>query len=119
MLFSKGILKRPSEPNTIPKTINAKSIGMPSLFDTFERRIQSINTADNTRSGNIIKHLLYGNNRIKMPKAGLEPARGSPTTPSRWRVYQFHHFGVRDILIYYKTIFVNNLYFLFNKNFFK
>ena len=54
-----------------------------------------------------------------MPKAGLEPARESPTTPSRWRVYQFHHFGVRDILIYYKTIFVNNLYFLFNKIFFK
>ena len=28
-----------------------------------------------------------------VPKAGLEPAQASPTTPSRWRVYQFHHFG--------------------------
>ena len=25
-------------------------------------------------------------------KAGLEPARAMLTTPSRWRVYQFHHF---------------------------
>jgi hypothetical protein len=32
---------------------------------------------------------------IKMvPKGGFEPPRGLPTTPSRWRVYQFHHFGV-------------------------
>ncbi len=23
-----------------------------------------------------------------VPKAGFEPARGLPTTPSRWRVYQ-------------------------------
>jgi hypothetical protein len=28
-----------------------------------------------------------------VPKGGFEPPRGSPTTPSRWRVYQFHHFG--------------------------
>ncbi len=28
-----------------------------------------------------------------VPKAGLEPARAMLTTPSRWRVYQFHHFG--------------------------
>ena len=27
-----------------------------------------------------------------MRKAGLEPARAMLTTPSRWRVYQFHHF---------------------------
>ena len=30
-----------------------------------------------------------------MPKGGFEPPRGLPTTPSRWRVYQFHHFGIR------------------------
>jgi hypothetical protein len=29
-----------------------------------------------------------------VPKGGFEPPRGSPTTPSRWRVYQFHHFGI-------------------------
>ena len=28
-----------------------------------------------------------------VPMAGLEPARALPTTPSRWRVYQFHHIG--------------------------
>ncbi len=28
-----------------------------------------------------------------VPKGGFEPPRGLPTTPSRWRVYQFHHFG--------------------------
>src|SRR4030042_6041048 len=28
-----------------------------------------------------------------VPKAGFEPARVFPTTPSRWRVYRFHHFG--------------------------
>ena len=30
-----------------------------------------------------------------VPKGGFEPPRGLPTTPSRWRVYQFHHFGNR------------------------
>ena len=30
---------------------------------------------------------------VLVPKAGLEPARGYPTAPSRQRVYQFHHFG--------------------------
>ena len=30
---------------------------------------------------------------LLVPKAGLEPARAMLTTPSRWRVYQFHHFG--------------------------
>ena len=30
-----------------------------------------------------------------VPKAGFEPAQASPTTPSRWRVYQFHHFGTK------------------------
>ena len=28
-----------------------------------------------------------------VPKGGLEPPRAMLTTPSRWRVYQFHHFG--------------------------
>jgi hypothetical protein len=28
-----------------------------------------------------------------VPKPGFEPGRELPTTPSRWRVYQFHHFG--------------------------
>jgi hypothetical protein len=32
-----------------------------------------------------------------VPKTGLEPARILSTTPSRWRVYQFHHFGIRKI----------------------
>jgi hypothetical protein len=32
-----------------------------------------------------------------VPKGGFEPPRGSPTTPSRWRVYQFHHFGKMEI----------------------
>ena len=32
-----------------------------------------------------------------VPKGGFEPPRGSPTTPSRWRVYQFHHFGINLI----------------------
>ena len=31
--------------------------------------------------------------RLMVPKGGFEPPRGLPTTPSRWRVYQFHHFG--------------------------
>jgi hypothetical protein len=31
-----------------------------------------------------------------VPKGGFEPPRGLPTTPSRWRVYQFHHFGNRS-----------------------
>ena len=31
--------------------------------------------------------------RSMVPKGGFEPPRGLPTTPSRWRVYQFHHFG--------------------------
>jgi hypothetical protein len=30
---------------------------------------------------------------LMVPKGGFEPPRGLPTTPSRWRVYQFHHFG--------------------------
>jgi hypothetical protein len=29
-----------------------------------------------------------------VPKGGFEPPRVLPTTPSRWRVYQFHHFGI-------------------------
>ena len=29
-----------------------------------------------------------------VPKARLELARPRATTPSRWRVYQFHHFGI-------------------------
>ncbi len=33
-----------------------------------------------------------------VPKGGFEPPRGLPTTPSRWRVYQFHHFGISPIL---------------------
>jgi hypothetical protein len=33
-----------------------------------------------------------------VPKGGFEPPRGSPTTPSRWRVYQFHHFGINHII---------------------
>ena len=33
-----------------------------------------------------------------VPKGGFEPPRGLPTTPSRWRVYQFHHFGTIAIL---------------------
>ena len=32
--------------------------------------------------------------KLLVPKGGFEPPRGSPTTPSRWRVYQFHHFGI-------------------------
>ena len=31
---------------------------------------------------------------LMVPKGGFEPPRGLPTTPSRWRVYQFHHFGI-------------------------
>ena len=31
-----------------------------------------------------------------VPKGGLEPPRASPTTPSRWRVCQFHHFGTNS-----------------------
>ncbi len=31
---------------------------------------------------------------LLVPKTGVEPARAKPTTPSRWRVYQFHHFGI-------------------------
>ena len=33
-----------------------------------------------------------------VPKAGFEPARVFPTTPSRWRVYRFHHFGTWVII---------------------
>jgi hypothetical protein len=33
-----------------------------------------------------------------VPKGGFEPPRGLPTTPSRWRVYQFHHFGSRSAI---------------------
>jgi hypothetical protein len=33
-----------------------------------------------------------------VPKPGLEPGRILSTTPSRWRVYQFHHFGSKNIL---------------------
>ena len=32
-----------------------------------------------------------------VPKGGFEPPRGLPTTPSRWRVYQFHHFGINIV----------------------
>jgi hypothetical protein len=32
-----------------------------------------------------------------VPKAGFEPARFVATTPSRWRVYQFHHFGIKKL----------------------
>lgn len=31
-----------------------------------------------------------------VPKPGLEPGRFVATTPSRWRVYQFHHFGIKN-----------------------
>ena len=31
----------------------------------------------------------------EMPKGGFEPPRLVGTTPSRWRVYQFHHFGIK------------------------
>jgi hypothetical protein len=34
---------------------------------------------------------------LMVPKGGFEPPRGLPTTPSRWRVYQFHHFGKMEI----------------------
>lgn len=30
----------------------------------------------------------------QVPRAGLEPASTECTTPSRWRVYQFHHLGI-------------------------
>ena len=30
---------------------------------------------------------------LMVPKPGFEPGRAVLTTPSRWRVYQFHHFG--------------------------
>ncbi len=33
---------------------------------------------------------------VLVPKAGLEPARGYPTAPSRQRVYLFHHFGTLE-----------------------
>ena len=36
--------------------------------------------------------------RLMVPKGGFEPPRGLPTTPSRWRVYQFHHFGSRSAI---------------------
>jgi hypothetical protein len=36
---------------------------------------------------------------MMVPKGGFEPPRGLPTTPSRWRVYQFHHFGIRAIVL--------------------
>jgi|GEM_PF-3329553 len=29
-----------------------------------------------------------------VPMGGLEPPWTTSTTPSRWRVYQFHHIGV-------------------------
>ena len=32
---------------------------------------------------------------IEVPKGGFEPPRLVGTTPSRWRVYQFHHFGIK------------------------
>lgn len=32
-----------------------------------------------------------------VPKAGVEPARPEGTTPSRWRVCQFRHFGTRQL----------------------
>jgi hypothetical protein len=35
---------------------------------------------------------------LMVPKGGFEPPRGLPTTPSRWRVYQFHHFGSRSAI---------------------
>src|SRR3990170_2166810 len=38
-------------------------------------------------------------NDLMVPKGGFEPPRGLPTTPSRWRVYQFHHFGNIQIMI--------------------
>src|SRR4030043_379011 len=38
---------------------------------------------------------------LMVPKGGFEPPRVLPTTPSRWRVYQFHHFG---ILISYRSV---------------
>ena len=36
-----------------------------------------------------VKHSVFS----VVPRAGVEPARELPTTPSRWRVYQFHHLG--------------------------
>jgi hypothetical protein len=42
---------------------------------------------------NFIQKILIYSDRNLVPKGGFEPPRGSPTTPSRWRVYQFHHFG--------------------------
>jgi hypothetical protein len=35
-----------------------------------------------------------------VPKPGLEPGRVVPTTPSRWRVYQFHHFGIKKLYLF-------------------
>gem|GEM_PF-5051553 len=47
-----------------------------------------------------------------VPKAGLEPARGLPTTPSRWRVYQIpplRHIFIFHCLIGYVICFLGKL----------
>gem|GEM_PF-5487820 len=47
-----------------------------------------------------IMNIFQKNNSIKrklVPKAGVEPARPEGTTPSRWRVCQFRHFGTRQL----------------------
>ena len=40
---------------------------------------------------------------VMVPKAGVEPARPEGTTPSRWRVCQFRHFGTRQLKISINT----------------
>ncbi|GEM_PF-203161 len=72
------------------------------LWKTVERNLRSLNKTDpgeihsrqlNNKKARIL--LIYGLFCL-VRKAGLEPARAMLTTPSRWRVYQFHHF--REIL---------------------
>ena len=38
---------------------------------------------------------------VLVPRAGFEPTQAMPTTPSRWRVYQFHHLGSLVAILYH------------------
>ena len=54
-------------------------------FSQIEQQKKNAHTESN-RESTFTTHKL-------VPRAGLEPARAWLTTPSRWRVYQFHHLG--------------------------
>ena len=53
---------------------------------------RGVGLSKNSKRRGILTSPLVG--YLMVPKGGFEPPRGSPTTPSRWRVYQFHHFGI-------------------------